>query len=228
MRRSSSRDRGGRGSRLDRSPTPSGHVWGDAAMSFGQLMHRALGSTLIATALAAGSARAAWMWDQDQNKIDDRIQAVEIQGVNAAHVGGLITGRLMFAVFDQAAPIEYGVYVGYDHHPTDADAAALTSLGVPVHQYHFIDYIRTRASFAKIQQIATLGGVTRVESIPMLYATNDVATRTLRARDSGNQLFPSVWKNIGATGKGVVIAILDTGVNDEADPQSGYPGHESL
>lgn len=197
-------------------------------MSFAQRLHRALVFVFLATAFAAPARAAVWMWDQNQNKIDDRIEAVQTQGVNAAHVGGLVTGRLRFAVFDQVSPVEFGVYIGYDHTPTDADAAALTALGLPVHRYRYIDYIRTRMSFAKIQQVAALAGVTRVESIPMMYATNDVATRTLRARDSGNQLFPSVWKNVGATGKGIVIAILDTGVNDEADPQSGYPGHESL
>src|SRR5687767_8207568 len=62
----------------------------------------------------------------------------------------------------------------------------------------------------------------------MMYAVNDVATRALRARDSGNTLFPNVWGHVGATGRGIVVAILDSGVNDEADPMTGYPGHESL
>src|SRR6185436_10403496 len=33
-------------------------------------------------------------------------------------------------------------------------------------------------------------------------------------------------KDLGITGRGVVVGILDTGVNDE--PDNAYPGHESL
>jgi hypothetical protein len=176
-----------------------------------------------------GVAHASWMWDQNADKIDDRMALVEAQGLAAAHVGQTLSGRLRFAVLNSGAPFEYGVYIGYNHHPTDADVAALQALGIPVQvRYRFIDYVRSRLTFAQAQQVAALAGVTRVETIPIMYAVNDVATRALRARDSGNGLFPSVWKHLGATGKGIVVAILDTGVNDEADATSGYPGHESL
>src|SRR4029077_16476587 len=95
-------------------------------------------------ACAATAADAAWLWDQNQDKIDDRIQSVESQGLAAAHVGNVLSGRLRFAVLNDAAPFVYGVYVGYDHHPTDADAGALQALGVPVQvRYRYIDYIRT-------------------------------------------------------------------------------------
>ena len=64
-----------------------------------------------------------------------------------------------------------------------------------------------------------------------LYPTNDVASRALRGRptDGGHALglFPSVWKDLGITGKGVVVGILDSGVND-APMSGGYPGHEAL
>jgi Subtilase family/Putative Ig domain/FlgD Ig-like domain len=187
------------------------------------------GLAALCGALAAGPAHAGWMWDRDQDKVDDRIQAVEAQGLPAAHVGNALSGKLRFAVMSAAAPFVYGVYVGYDHHPTDTDVAALAAVGVPIDvRYRYIDYVRTRLTAAQAHQIAALSGVTRVETIPMMYAVNDVATRTLRARDSGNQLFPSVWKELGVTGRGIVVAILDTGVNDEADPNTGYPGHESL
>src|SRR5258706_9068866 len=99
-------------------------------MSFAQRLHRVLILALFSSALA-GPAHAAWMWDQDQNKIDDRIQAVQTQGITAAHVGGLITGRWIIAAFDQVTPIDYGVYVGYHHHTTDDDEATLAALGVP-------------------------------------------------------------------------------------------------
>ncbi len=177
----------------------------------------------------AGTAHAGWIWDVDQDRIDDRMAQVETAGPLAARVGGVATGRLRFALLTDTAPFEYGVYVGYDHHPDDADAAALAALGAPVQvRYRSIDYIRTRVTFAQAQAIAGLPGVTRVETIPIYYAVNDVASRTLRGRASGGAYFPSVWGNLGVTGRGVTVAILDTGVNDEADPSTGYPGHESL
>ncbi len=192
---------------------------------------RALGVfALIAGFALPGTARAAaWMWDQNQNRIDDRIEQVESQGLTAAHLGNVLSGRLRFAVFSSLAPFEYGVYIGYGHAPTDADAAALQAIGVPVEvRYRSIPYIRSRISYIQALQIAALPGVWRIETIPILYPVNDIASRILRARDSEGALHPSVWKHIGVTGRGVSVAILDTGVNDEADPLSGYPGHESL
>lgn len=190
---------------------------------------RVLGMCALAITMLSTRSDAAWMWDVNQDKIDDRIAQVESGGALAARVGALATGRLRFALMNETAPFRYGVYVGYDHHPTDADANALVAAGVtPQVRYRSIDYIRAEITAAQAAAIAALPGVTRVETIPIMYANNDVATQTLRARDSGGPLFPNVWSTLGITGRGVTVAILDTGVNDEADPNSGYPGHESL
>jgi len=187
---------------------------------------RALFPWTLTALLLTTPAHAAWMWDVNANKLDDRIEQVESLGPLAARVGQLATGKLRFALTNETAPYRYGVYVGFDHHPTDADAAALAATGAPVQvRYRSIDYIRSEVTFAQALAIAAVPGVTRVETIPLLYATNDNATRILRARPSSTA-FPSVWKDLGLTGKGVVVGILDTGVNDE--PDNAYPGHESL
>ena len=187
---------------------------------------RAASLWTLAVLLSATTAHAAWMWDTDADKLDDRIEQVESLGPLAARVGQLATGKLRFALMNDAAPYRYGVYVAFDHHPTDADAAALAATGAPVQvRYRSIDYIRSEVTLAQARAIAALPGVTRIETIPILYATNDNATRILRARPS-DAAFPSVWKDLGITGRGVVVGILDTGVNDE--PDNAYPGHESL
>jgi subtilisin family serine protease len=176
--------------------------------------------------LCATSAHAEWKWDANSNKVDDRIEQVESQGPLAARVGQLAGGRLRFALNQVTAPYLYGVYVGFDHHPSDADAAAIAATGAPVQvRYRSIDYIRSEVTATQAFAIAGLPGVTRVETIPILYAVNDNASRILRARSSAAS-FPSAWKDLGLTGKGVVVGIMDTGVNDAAD--GPYPGHESL
>ncbi len=196
-------------------------------MNTSQTWKRALGMTVLAATLWMGSAHASWIWDTDGNRIDDRMQSVELNGLSAAHVGGVLTGRLRFAVMNTGAPILYGVYVGYDHIPTAADAQALEAIGVPAQvRYRYISYIRSVVSYAQALQVIGLPGVRRVETIPMMYPVNDVATQALRGRPSGNELFPNAWNHLGATGKGSVVAILDTGVNDDVD--GPYPGHESL
>ncbi len=203
-------------------------------------MHRTrflVTTALIAVLHLAGPGQAiAWIDDQNENRIDDRIEAVHASGLAAAYEYGDINGRMIIGVFD-GTPVSYGIYVGYDHAPSAVDIAALQGYSlITPHPYDQIDYVRSQATYAQIQAIAGLPGVTRVEAIPMMYPTNHWGSRVTRSRDSrglqGDQnyaLFPSVQAELGLDGTGVVIAVLDTGVNDALDTVNpGYTGHESL
>jgi subtilisin family serine protease len=177
-----------------------------------------------------GAEPAAAYDDQNANKIDDAIDHVNTVGWTAAFEDGNPTKRLTIGVFNES-PLRYAVYVGYDHRPTPADESALAAIGITtLKRYLYIDYIRSAGTYAQLQQMAQLPGVTRIEAIPMMYAVNHLATRTTRVLDSrGYRLredftyFPSVRNELGLTGDGIVVAILDTGVNDA--PNGAYPGH---
>ncbi len=186
------------------------------------------------------AAEASWINDQNGNKIDDYIDAAHNEGRQAAFEGGDVSKRPIIAVFEganKAAGNEYGVYVGYESRPTQQDVDELLALGVPYAKpYLYIDYIRTQATYSQIQQMATKPGVTRVEAVPMLYPLNHYGARVIRARDSRGlslsqnyQLFPSTSSELGLDGTGIVVGIMDTGVNDEVDDLNPlYPGHEAL
>ena len=61
------------------------------------------------------------MWDQDANGIDDRIEAVNNVGLEQAFENNdLLNGRLRFAVFSGDVT-EFGVYVGFESIPTEAE-----------------------------------------------------------------------------------------------------------
>ena len=182
---------------------------------------------------ASTALAATWIWDRNQDRIDDRITAVHIDGLAAAHVANDLARPERIFVWTDQPEVTFGVYVGFDHKPTDADVAALRATGATLlWRPQYIDYLRARATFEQVQALAGLSGVRRVVSWQVMVPFNDNATRTLRARDSGGGvgsavgLFPSVWKDLGYTGKGVVVGILDSGVNDAAD--GPYPGHQSM
>ena len=85
---------------------------------------------------------------------------------------------------------------------------------------------RSVGTFAQLASAATLVQVARVEAVPLLYPAVRVGAASIGARDPSGQVFPT-WTGLGgAQGEGVVVAILDTGINDE--PEGSYPGHESL
>ena len=198
--------------------------------------HRAIAlaaAALSVLALFAAPHANAWMWDTNNDKIDDRIAAVEAGGLNLAYDNAnAATGRLVFAASRAlGGDLRYGVYVGFDAAPTASQLAALRTAGASstvFHPYTHIDYVRMELSFAEIQNVAAIDGVTRVESIPMMYPVNNVGTVTTGAKAIGFETFPNVREHLGLTGDGVVVSILDTGVNDEADPMSPYPGHEAF
>src|SRR5678816_650977 len=71
-----------------------------------------------------------------------------------------------------------------------------------------------------------LDAVHHIEVVPILYGLGREDDASLAVRDPSEQVFPT-WRGTGgADGSGVVVAILDTGINDA--PDGGWPGHESL
>ncbi|WP_372761570.1 S8 family serine peptidase [Pseudoalteromonas sp.] len=196
------------------------------------IKNHSLLSAAIAVALVSTTANASsWMWDKNADGIDDRIAAVNSLGINHAFENNDVTnGRLRFAVFNNDT-LKYGVYVGFDTIPGDAQLEQLRQAGVnmqDVKAYKTIPYVRMTVNYQEIQTIAQLSGVTRVESIPMMYAKNNNANKTSGIINSDNKRFPTVHAHLGITGRDVVVAILDTGVNDAHDILTGYPGHESF
>lgn len=182
---------------------------------------------------------SAWVQDRNENKIDDRIEKVQNEGYEAAFENRDRSGRMIIATFggDGAEPLRYGIYVGYDHRPTATDEERLRAIGIAVVKtYRYIDYIRSEATIGQIAQIAATAGVTRVEAIPMIYPANHYGSRVVRARaavglkkSENTALFPSARADLGLDGTGIVVAILDTGVNDGPDAANpNYPGHESV
>lgn len=196
-----------------------------------------LGSLALAACALLGSAPAALAYvDLNANRIDDRIERVQAIGWNAAFVNDDPGQRMAIGVENPAGVI-YAIYIGYDHKPIELDRTLLLSTGVSMAwPFSFINYIESRASFAQVTAISVLPGVTRVEAIPVEYATNHYGSRVVRARESSGltqaeayELFPNARQHLGLDGTGIVIAILDTGVNDDVDQVNpGYPGHESL
>ncbi|MBZ0267783.1 S8 family serine peptidase [bacterium] len=191
--------------------------------------------------LACTAPAGAWIHDDNSNRIDDRIESVDRLGMAEAYEKGDVQARRRIAVFDEnvskGGAIEYGVYVGYDRAPSPSDRETLRDIGFTgLKRYRFIDYVRARGTAAQIREAAALPGVARVEAIPMMYPTNHYGSRAVRARDSRGlnasqaySLFPSAREELGLDGTGVVVAVLDTGVNDEVDSVNPlYPGHESL
>jgi subtilisin family serine protease len=181
-----------------------------------------------ALCLAPLSAHAApFIWDQDDNHIDDRVETVNLLGYQFAFEGADTLLRKRIDVTSVPGGLFYGVFVSYNQTPTASDFLALAGLGMPVlHRFESLPAVRSVATFAQVAAAATLPGVERVEAVPILYPMLREGAASIGVRDPSGQVFPT-WSGMGQpAGEGIVVAILDTGINDEA--QVGYPGHESL
>src|SRR5206468_3969507 len=122
--------------------------------------------------------------DKNANRIDDEIDNVNLSGWAAAFERNDPDQRMRIGV-SNPADIVYAIYVGYDHKPNHGDQALLGGTGVAmVWPFLYIDYIESRATYAQIEAIAALPGVTRVEAIPVEYAMNHYGSRVVRARES--------------------------------------------
>jgi subtilisin family serine protease len=170
---------------------------------------------------------APFIWDQDGDRVDDRVETVNLLGYTLAFEEGDSLLRKRIDVTRIPGGLAYGVYVSFQQTPTDSDMLALTALGMPVlHRYEEIPTLRSVATFAQVEAAAAIPGVERVEAVPILYPVLREAAAGIGVRDLHEHVFPT-WSGMGgATGEGIVVAILDTGINDEQE--GNYPGHESL
>jgi hypothetical protein len=167
------------------------------------------------------------VWDQDQDRIDDRVETVHLAGYQLSFELSDTTLRQRIAVARGPLELQYGVYVLYFSPPSDSDLASLTALGMLVH-YRFESWpaVQTTATFAQIQAAALLPNVERVEAVPLQYPLMHDAKASVGDQDGTQRVFPTWTGTGGGQGQGVVVGILDTGVNDA--PSGAYPGHESL
>ena len=183
-----------------------------------------LGAVLACPALAG-----PYIWDQDEDGLDDRMESVNALGYSFSFAGNDTTGLQRFAVTSTGSGLVYGMYVVYLAPPTAADLAALTALGLPVqHRLSAVPAVRTLGTFAQATLARNLPGVERIEVVPILHPGLADGAAATAVRDATGRVFPT-WESAApgtADGHGVVVAILDTGINDEAE--GGYPGHESL
>ena len=185
---------------------------------------------LLADFVTATPVRAAvgpYIWDQDNNGKDDRIESVNLLGWSASFAYGDTLGRQRIQVDRTPTGFLYGVYVLWDHVPTPADLLALNGIGMPVlARIQAIPATRSVATFAQVNAAAALPGVIRIEAVPLLYVQLREGAAAVGVRDQTLSNFPTWPGDAVSGGAGVNVALLDTGVNDAAE--GGYPGQESI
>lgn len=162
--------------------------------------HAGSGSSVYQMSFESGKH---WYCDRDQNKVDDAIEEI------------------------QDPEERIGVFIRYDHRPNEKDMKWLAKFDLQVkYVYKYIDVICARGVAIKdIKKISNLPGVEIVKLEPKVYPTLDVSSRAIKARES-EVYSPLTVGELGITGEGISIAILDTGVDDGGM----FPGqhHDSL
>jgi serine protease AprX len=207
-----------------RGAVPSRRKMGRSAARTGTAFLLAVGMLWASVRLAGA---APYIWDDDGDHIDDRIETVHVLGYEFSFEAASVSARQRILVTAEQIGLVYSVYVVFDHAPTPADFAGLASLGMSVlHRYDALPAIRSAATFTQVQAVAAWPGVERVEAIPVLHPMLHDGAAAIGLRDASGQVSPTWESSGGGEGDGVVVAILDSGVNDE--PDGGYPGHESL
>ena len=125
-------------------------------------------------------------------------------------------------IVDWIEPLEdeYQVGVSFVSEPTDEDLQALVDLGLEV-RYHLTSVNALLLGFVEpdlYPPISQLSGVVMVEPYGSVVFYGDVQTPAVKA--SNSSVYPEGAWDLGFTGKGVNIAIVDTGIDNE------HPGLE--
>ena len=76
---------------------------------------------VVAMAFACARAQAGpYVWDQDEDGLDDRMETVQLLGYRFAFVDADTLAPLRFQVEQTVSGLVYSTYVVYDHQPTNA------------------------------------------------------------------------------------------------------------
>ncbi len=197
-------------------------------MPIAHLLRRASLVFLLVSLCAPVLCQAApWVWDQDQDGIDDRLEATAAGGINQAFENLDPEARKRFEVDLVDTVLQYGACVLFDHFPTVQDADDLALLGAEVvTRFLSVPYIRVRATYPTLLLVAQRIDVIRVEANTLMYPVNWRGTRALGVRTGPGSPAPALEAMGDPDGTGTVVAVLDTGINDQ--PIGMYPGHEDL
>jgi serine protease AprX len=130
---------------------------------------------------------------------------------------GVSIDPTLTTLMNLAAPTDQlEVFVTYDETVTNSTSvgSALTSSGAGIIKFKNLPIVFTVATPAQIASISTHPGVVSVYSNKQLQYYLAESTRAIRATDA--------W-TAGYTGKGVGIAILDSGIDGLYNPGLAYP-----
>ncbi len=174
------------------------------------LLAGSLAGVMALTVAAMGAPQVLVDWDRfivdsNHNRLDDSLEPAALARYNREAT--------------------YDIVVRYTHYPDQKDLDRLEGLGMrPTYISKAIDAaIIYGAQAQHLLDLAAFPGVVYVEPQQELHYTMDVAAPTLLARDSTNYSPNTAWE-MGYTGLGINIAIMDSGVNNFI----GGVGHESL
>ena len=143
-----------------------------------------------------------WSRDKNHNRIDDLIeQQIEKISLSALNV---------------KSEKRFSVFIHYRHHPTEYDIQALQSMNLEISYIaKYINVVCIRNVSAQlIYTLASLPNVVMIELQPHIYPHLDISVRAIKARNSPIYSPNTAWE-LGYTGKNIVVAVLDTGVDDE-------------
>ncbi len=120
-----------------------------------------------------------------------------------------------------------GIFIDYERHPDDEDVKRLSSFDFDIkYVYKYIDVICARnVAVSDIETLTLIPNIVMIKLEPKIYPFLDISSRAIKARESDN-FSPSTVFDMGYSGEGVSIAILDTGVDDLGRTPSQR--HESL
>lgn len=123
-----------------------------------------------------------------------------------AAAAGVVIDPLLTQKLDAARPTDrLQAILTYDHKPTAADVAAVNGVGLLTHQFDTLPMLGVMGTPTQIRAALSLSGLRSVYfNKPLSYLLHESVPLIGADR---------VWSDLGYTGRGVGVAVLDSGVD---------------